>query len=117
MQRLMWPQGHPYHVPVIGTIADVEGFEIEGVRAFWERHYRPKNAVLAVVGNVDAEEAMSALSDLDKFDRQHAKRSRMCAPHGAALGMGRSRQDGRGAPACVHGPVACRGGLWLGAGS
>jgi zinc protease len=61
MQRLMWPQGHPYHVPVIGTVADVEGFEIAGVRDFWTRHYRPKNAVLAVVGNVDAEEAMGRI--------------------------------------------------------
>jgi len=61
MQRLMWPQGHPYHVPVIGTVADVEGFEIAGVRDFWMRHYRPKNAVLAVVGNVDAEEAMGRI--------------------------------------------------------
>ena len=61
MQRLMWPEGHPYHVPVIGTVADVEGFEIAGVRDFWTRHYRPKNAVLAVVGNVDAAKAMERI--------------------------------------------------------
>ena len=60
--RLMWPEGHPYHVPVIGTIADVEGFTVEGTRDFWQRHYRPDNAVLALVGNFDAQEMLERVT-------------------------------------------------------
>ena len=51
--RLMWPAGTPYHVPVIGTVEDVAGFTVEGTRSFWERHYRPDNAVLVLVGNFE----------------------------------------------------------------
>jgi len=62
LQRVLWPSSHPYHVPVIGTVADVEGFEIDAVRDFWRRHYRSQNAVLAIVGNVDAEEALARVT-------------------------------------------------------
>ena len=61
LQRVLWPSSHPYHVPVIGTIGDVEGFQIEAVRDFWSRHYRSRNAVLAIVGNVNAEEAIARI--------------------------------------------------------
>lgn len=54
--RLMWPEGHPYHVPIIGTVADIEGFSVEGTQNFWEKHYRSQNAVLALVGNFDTAE-------------------------------------------------------------
>ena len=54
--RLLWPAGHPYHVPIIGTVADVEGFTVAGTRDFWQRHYRTRNAVLSLVGNFDVAE-------------------------------------------------------------
>ncbi len=56
LTRLVWPSDHPYHHPVIGTVADVEGFTVTGTRAFFQKHYRPSNAVLAVVGHFDTEE-------------------------------------------------------------
>lgn len=55
---ISFPSDHPYHHSVIGTIADVEGFEVDAVRDFWRRHYRPDNAVLALVGAVDTEVAL-----------------------------------------------------------
>jgi len=58
ISRLSYPEGHPYHHPVIGTVADIEGFEVEGVTDFWQRHYRSQNAVLAIVGAVDSEKAL-----------------------------------------------------------
>lgn len=58
MDLIVWPQGHPYQHMVIGTIADVEGFTTEGVRDFWKRHYRPRNAVLALVGNFETDAAL-----------------------------------------------------------
>ncbi len=56
---LTYPADHPYGHAVIGTIADVEGFQVDGVRSFWERHYRSRNAVLAIVGDVDADDALA----------------------------------------------------------
>jgi zinc protease len=59
LTRIQFGPGHPYHVPVIGTVADVEGFQTSAVLDFWKRHYRPANAVLFVVGNVDPDEALA----------------------------------------------------------
>jgi zinc protease len=61
LARLFFPEGHPYHVPVIGTVADIEGFTLDAVRSFWQRHYRPRNAVLSIVGNVETDEALAAV--------------------------------------------------------
>jgi zinc protease len=58
LARLMYPPDHPYHHPVIGTVADIEGFTVEGVNKFWREHYGPKNAVMAIVGNIEPEEAV-----------------------------------------------------------
>lgn len=57
MDLIVWPEGHPYQHMVIGTIADVEGFTLDGVRDFWKRHYRSRNAVMALVGNFETEQA------------------------------------------------------------
>ena len=59
LQTLLYPEGHPYHVPVIGTVSDVRGFSKERARDFWGRNYAPENAVIVIVGHVDAEEAMA----------------------------------------------------------
>jgi len=57
ISRLLWPSDHPYHTPVIGTVADVAGFTTAGTQDFWKRHYRSRNAVLSVVGAIDLAEA------------------------------------------------------------
>jgi len=53
-----WPEGHPYQHSVIGTIEDIEGFDLQRVIDFWKRSYRPRNAVLSLVGNFDTEAAL-----------------------------------------------------------
>ncbi|MCB9676990.1 MAG: insulinase family protein [Alphaproteobacteria bacterium] len=53
-----WPKGHPYQHTVIGTVADIEGYTIDGVVDFWKRHYRPRGAVLALVGNFETAAAL-----------------------------------------------------------
>ncbi len=58
LSRLTYAHDHPYHHPVIGTVADVEGFEAEAVKDFWLRHYRTRNAVLVLVGAFDKEKAL-----------------------------------------------------------
>ncbi len=56
--RLTHAVGHPYHNPVIGTVADIEGFQLDAVRGFWATHYRPRNAVLVLVGNFSTDAAL-----------------------------------------------------------
>lgn len=51
---VLWPEGHPYRRPVIGAEADIRAISLDDARTFFERHYRPRNAVLAVVGGSDA---------------------------------------------------------------
>lgn len=59
--RLIFPDGHPYQNPVIGTVKDVEGFQTEAVRDFWRRHYTANNAVLVLVGNIKPASAMDTV--------------------------------------------------------
>jgi predicted Zn-dependent peptidase len=44
---------HPYGVPVIGHMTDILTHTREDVAAYHARYYRPNNAVLAVVGDID----------------------------------------------------------------
>jgi predicted Zn-dependent peptidase len=44
---------HPYGVPVIGHMSDIQTATRAEVAAYHRRYYRPNNAVLAVVGDID----------------------------------------------------------------
>jgi zinc protease len=43
----------PYHHPVIGWMKDIEHLSIEQLRAWYETWYRPNNAIIVVVGDVE----------------------------------------------------------------
>src|SRR5690606_31798260 len=45
---------HPYRNNTIGWESDIENLEHAAVVGFYERHYQPANAVLAVVGDFDS---------------------------------------------------------------
>jgi zinc protease len=47
---------HPYRTPVIGWMNDLENLTADDVRDFYRRWYSPNNAVLVVVGDVEAEQ-------------------------------------------------------------
>ncbi|HXG25403.1 MAG TPA: pitrilysin family protein [Candidatus Binatia bacterium] len=49
----IFPDGHPYHHPTIGSMEDLDAASLEDVSAFFRLHYAPNNAVLSVVGDVD----------------------------------------------------------------
>jgi predicted Zn-dependent peptidase len=55
---------HPYRNNTIGWESDIENLRHEDVVAFYERHYQPANAVLAVVGDFEAEEALARIREL-----------------------------------------------------
>ena len=47
---------HPYRWATIGKeLAHIEDAEIEDVKAFFEKHYTPSNAIMVVAGDVDTE--------------------------------------------------------------
>src|SRR5690606_6796269 len=53
LPELLYPEGHPYHHPVIGSHEDLEAATVEDVKAFFAEHYDPANATLVVAGDVD----------------------------------------------------------------
>lgn len=59
LATLMYPPGHPYHVPAIGTVEDLEGLTLQRVRDFHRGFYDPRTAVLGIVGNIDPDEAIA----------------------------------------------------------
>lgn len=53
----MWPEGHPYHHPVIGSHEDLEAATVQDVKDFFDTFYVPGNASLVVAGDFDPAEA------------------------------------------------------------
>jgi zinc protease len=51
--------GHPYSRPKVGTAETVEGLTVDDVRQLHRRTMRPKDLVLTVVGDVDAQQVAS----------------------------------------------------------
>jgi predicted Zn-dependent peptidase len=55
LQGLMYPEGHPYHIPVIGTHEDLEAATVQDVKDFFASHYVPNNASIVIAGDFDPE--------------------------------------------------------------
>jgi zinc protease len=66
----MYPKGHPYSWPVIGSMTDLSAASEEDVKAFFRLYYAPNNATLAVIGDFDPAQAKEWIqkyfSDLPK---------------------------------------------------
>jgi zinc protease len=50
---------HPYRHPTIGWQADLETMTREDLFGHYRRYYRPSNATLVIVGDVDADDALA----------------------------------------------------------
>lgn len=57
---------HPYGKPSSGTKAGLQQIDINAIRTFYQQHYRPQGAALAVVGDFDAKAMRQKLQDLFK---------------------------------------------------
>jgi zinc protease len=53
VQQSLWPVGHGNYNLTIGTMADLSAASLADVEAFWRTYYRPSNATLVIVGQVD----------------------------------------------------------------
>lgn len=49
----LFPAGHPYHHSTIGSMADLDVATLSTVKAWFDGHYGPSNAVLGIAGDVD----------------------------------------------------------------
>ncbi|HVX89455.1 MAG TPA: pitrilysin family protein [Gemmatimonadales bacterium] len=52
----LYPAGHPYSWPVIGSMRDLTAASVEDVKNFFRMYYAPNNATLVVAGDVDPAE-------------------------------------------------------------
>jgi zinc protease len=55
----LYPPDHPYHWLTIGAADDIRAAHIDDVRAFFERYYHPRNASLALAGDIDPEHGLA----------------------------------------------------------
>ena len=55
---------HPYRNNTIGWESDIQNLRHEDVVAFYERHYRPANAVLAIVGDFESSAVLERVREL-----------------------------------------------------
>src|SRR3989442_7060980 len=51
--EMLYPEGHPYHWPVIGYMPDLTAASYQDVVEFFKKYYSPSNASLVVAGDVD----------------------------------------------------------------
>ena len=61
LPKLLWPEGHPYHHPVIGSHEDLEAASVTDVKQFFETWYDASDASLVVAGDFDPERARSLI--------------------------------------------------------
>ena len=55
--ELLYPDGHPYHWPVIGYMEDLTAASYDDVVAFFKKYYAPSDASLVVAGDLQPAEA------------------------------------------------------------
>ncbi len=53
LQRMVFPEDHPYHHTVIGSAEDIAAADLDDVAEFFQVYYAPNNAVLTLTGDLD----------------------------------------------------------------
>ncbi|AKT51409.1 M16 family metallopeptidase [Arsenicicoccus sp. oral taxon 190] len=56
----LFPEGHPYHHPTIGSMEDLDAASLQDVHEFFQRYYGPNNTTLTLVGDLTPEEGFAA---------------------------------------------------------
>ena len=57
LQAAVFPEGHGYHHSPIGSMADLDAASLDDVRAFFATYYAPNNAIVAIVGDFEPDQA------------------------------------------------------------
>ena len=53
----MYPKGHPYEWPVIGSMTDLSAASVEDVKNFFRLYYAPNNSTITIAGDFDPAQA------------------------------------------------------------
>ena len=64
LPELLYPVGHPYHHPVIGSHEDLQAAAVEDVKTFFSRFYVPNNASLVIAGDFNPAEVKATVEHL-----------------------------------------------------
>ena len=54
LPALCFPETHPFHHSLIGSMADLDAASLDDVKNFFQTYYTPRNAVLTIAGDFDA---------------------------------------------------------------
>jgi predicted Zn-dependent peptidase len=61
LPALAFPESHPFHHSLIGSMEDLSAASLEDVETFFRTFYTPDNAVLSIAGDFDAKEARALI--------------------------------------------------------
>src|SRR3954452_20282380 len=61
MDKLLYPEGHPYRWPTIGYMEDLTAASYEDVVEFFRKYYQPANASLVIAGDIDPAKTRAAV--------------------------------------------------------
>ena len=64
INKVLYPDGHPYSWPVIGYVDDLNRATLDDVKNFFLRWYGPNNAILTISGDFSTPEALKIV---DKY--------------------------------------------------
>jgi zinc protease len=56
-------KAHPYHVPTIGWLSDVEGITADDIKAYYDAYYQPDNAFIVAVGDFNSDELFAKIKE------------------------------------------------------
>jgi len=71
----------PYAHPTIGSMKELEAAKFEWVKDFYDRYYAPNNAVLAITGDFDTDQAMRLVREyFGAIPRKATARAELGAP-------------------------------------
>jgi zinc protease len=59
LTALCFPEDHPFHHSLIGSMDDLTAASLEDVSGFFKAYYRPNNAVLSIAGDFEPKEAVA----------------------------------------------------------
>jgi zinc protease len=55
----LYPANHPYHWPVIGSMADLSAASLDDVKQFFRTYYAPNNATMVIAGDFNRDSAIT----------------------------------------------------------
>ena len=97
---------HAYGLPVGGTKADVEKFEVEQVQKYYRNFYSPDNAVLVIVGDFQTANTLETIKEV--FGKLLKRQDSAAVASPRASAGGRRQEVGVISPSSRSSPIVLR---------